>query len=62
MTEESKPIFQIGDKVKKTIYVGYQFPGEKHFQQEESVYGKIIDYFYRLSVLECLTSNKISNK
>ena len=34
--------FKVGDNVKKRIYVGYQFPGEKHFQQCEFAFGKIV--------------------
>jgi hypothetical protein len=43
MMENPKSIFQVGDKVKKTIYVGYQFPGKDHFQTEQDIYGKILE-------------------
>jgi hypothetical protein len=34
--------FQIGDKVKKQIFVGYLFSGKARIQQIEFAYGKII--------------------
>jgi hypothetical protein len=47
---ENNRDFQVGDKVKKTIYVSYSQPSQIRVQHEEFVYGKVIfihdDYAY----------------
>jgi len=42
LVKDSNRQFQIEDRVKKQIFVGYTFLGKQRFEVEEFLYGKIV--------------------